>query len=180
MISNLGTLSVGACVPLAVTAQAQLSITIGMAMPELQAKLAGYAGVIAALTITPGSIALAAKIAAAAQVAGSLAAAAAVGLPGVSLQAAALLAIVAEIEASIGALNLGLEFVGSMSSLLAAAGVSAHVYSGRADAFGSEFQAAFAGGLPSGGGPAAATNALVLATTSAATWSAMGGVFRVS
>jgi len=171
-------MSIGAAVPVALTASAALSATIGPAIAELTAKLAGLGKLLLQVTVTPPTAALAAKVAAAGQVAAGLAATAAAGLPGVSLQATGLLAIIAEIELQLVALNLGLEFVGELSGLLATAGVCVHTYEGRADRFGSEFTAAFASGIPSGGGPATTVNAIVLATTSSATWIAMQGVFR--
>jgi len=78
------------------------------------------------------------------------------------------------------ALQLQLQLILDLFGLLANAGVHAYAYDGTAAGFGPEATAAMAAGLPGGGGPTQHINALVLATSIGATWTAMSAVFRVT
>lgn len=179
-VSYLGTLSVGGCLPIVVAAQAQLSIAIGKALPELKARIEGLLRVAFALSVTPPSIELVAKLQGALKLIGQIQAgiAAGVNLGGISLPNGVLLALLAELELSLAALNLGLDFVAELDAILGSAGVSLYTYSGRADGFGPAFSAEFASGVPSGGDGSTSANAIVLATTVPAAWASMKVAFR--
>jgi hypothetical protein len=145
----LGELSLGACVPLALTAQA-------LVVPELAAKVAGLLKVQAALTITPpsiaGQLALAAKMVANLEVAP----------PGASLQLAGIAKLLAEIQASLSAwVAIGVS--------LGTPGVFAYTYEGPANQL-------IPGGLP-GNPPAVPCNAVIFIATDAGVWSGMQAVF---
>jgi hypothetical protein len=58
----IGTMSVGACVPIVATAQAQLSIALGSAISQLEGKLAGYLKIITSLSVTLPPVEFFAKI----------------------------------------------------------------------------------------------------------------------
>lgn len=54
--SYLGSLTLGQCVPTALSAQGALDASIGVSLPEIQAKITGMLALQASLTITPPSI----------------------------------------------------------------------------------------------------------------------------
>lgn len=127
----IGSVSIGVAIPLLL----QLSLAIELLIPglitEITAKLAGYAKLSVQLGIKPpsltGSIDLAAKLSA------SLAAALSLGFtpPSVNFGAAAVLAIIAELEVKLGALKAALDLALQIKGLAAAAGVKLFLYEGK-------------------------------------------------
>jgi hypothetical protein len=164
MITRLGELSLLDVVPLLAELQAALAGAQAFAVPELQAKLAGLANVLAAITIAPP--ALGATITAALSTVASLQAS--IGGPTVTLQATAIASLIATLELQLAALTLTISVPNPS--------VSAYVYEGESGSIGVELQGAVNADLP--GAPGAMT-ALILATTSPSAWDSMGVVFAV-
>jgi hypothetical protein len=161
MITYLGSLSIGACMP-------QVTAGIAAAFADLQAR------VTALLAFNPAPIDFHAQLAIAVQMQANLSLAISLGLPVPSISAQ--IAIVASLVA---ALEAQLAIILNLQNALGAAGVFAYAYQGRADAFGGELAITLATGFPGGLG-ADNTNALVLATTTPATWTALQLVFKTS
>jgi hypothetical protein len=153
-LAYVGSRTVGECVPLAVTAQ-------GIALAQLQPKLAGLLNVSAALTIGPPSLAV--------TIQGAIAAVAALQAsitgPTITLQAAAVLDLIASLQAQIALL---LQF----SVLFGSAGVHAYVYDGRNSGFAQQVNAVLPNGFP-GAAASSGANAIVLGCTSPTTFSAL-------
>ena len=175
MITYLGSLSIGAAVPGAAALAAAGQAGINLALPDIQARLA------ALVQFTPQPVDFQAQLILAQQIVASIEAAIALGLapPSIDAQLAIVAALVAELEAAIANVHAQLTIIVDIAALLGTAGVHAYAYSGRADDLGGEFAAELVGGFP-GGGPTDSTNALLLATTSGATWTAMQGVFKTT
>lgn len=164
-ITKIGELTLAQVVPLLATFSDALTFAQGIAVGELEAKLAGLGNVLAAITVAPP--ALGATIEAAIGTVASLQAA--VGGPTVTLQATAIAALIADLNASLATLTASVS--------IPSATVSAYVYDGPSANIGAELQAAMSS-LP-GSGPGDHANALILATTSSAAWTTMGRVFRL-
>jgi len=169
-----GSLTLGAAIPGATAAAAAGASGIGLALPDIQARLA------ALLAFNPQPIDFAADLVLAQQMVTSLSAAIALGLtpPSMAAQIAAINALIAELLANVSAVNAQLEIILAFQGLLASAGVHTYAYAGPVNAFGSEFSAELSAGVP-GGSPTQASNAVVLLTTIGATWDAMAQVFKV-
>jgi hypothetical protein len=164
--------------PLVLAASAELSASIGIVLPKLQAELAGLLDLQANLAIRPPSIA--ANIDVLLQLVGALQASLAIGLPGVDFQIAAVLDLIAKIQIDLGSLSASLDFGFNLKVLLGALAIDLYAYEGAANALGASLTAQLSMGLPSGTAPTSACNALVLVTESPVTWSAMSKVFRTS
>lgn len=129
--SYVGSLTLGSAFPTSLQA-------VGLALAEVQGKLAGILGVQAALTIQPPT--LSAALTASAKVTAELSAAISLGLPGASLQLSAIAGIIAQIQASL-ALLLAIQ---------ATLGESVHmyVYTGTAGPMGQSFATVLGAGPP--------------------------------
>jgi hypothetical protein len=167
MITRLGEISLSAAVPLLAEFQAALSLSSSIALPDLNAKIAGLGAVLAAITVAPPD--LTGTIAAALETIAALEAA--IGGPTVTLQITAIVALLADLNASLGTLTAGLAL--SIPSAV----LSAYVYSGPSALIGIELQSEINASLPGVGGHA---DALILATADSAAWAAAGVVFRVA
>ncbi len=163
MITYLGSLSIGACIPTSVA-------VIATAYADLQARVDELLEF--QPTITPLSFNL--QLDLLAQMTLNIQAMISLGvtLPSVQLQIDACIALVLALEAEL-AIILNLQLA------LAQAGVFAYSYVGRTDAFGGELATVLAGGFPGGAG-FDHTNALVLATTTPACWASMQLVFKTT
>lgn len=164
MISRLGELSLSAVVPMLADMAALLSTAQGIAVPQLNAQLAGLANILGAITVAPPQ--LGATIEAAIATVASLQAA--VSGPTVTLQASAIAALIAELNVSLGLLTVSISIPDAV--------VSAYVYEGPSSQIGVELQSEISASLP---GAPNQTYALILATTSRPAWIAMAGVFEV-
>lgn len=161
MLTYLGSYSLSVLLPGIVAA-------LALSVPDLQAR------VDALLAFSPGEISLAASLQLAASITADLTGAIALGItpPSLAAQIDIVLGILAGLQANLQAI---LAFQG----LLAHGGVYAYVYDGQAGSLGSELAASTSGGLP-GGTASEHCNALILATSVGATWTAMQGVFKLS
>lgn len=166
-VQVLGELSLSDAVPLLATFNASLQVAIGAALPDLQAKLAGLANVLAAITVSPPD--LTGTITAAIATVANLQAA--ISGPTVTLEAAAIAALIVELTATLGTLTA------AAALSIPSGALSAYVYTGPTAQLGAEVQAAVDATLPGAGGQ---TYALVLVTTSAPAWASAGLVFKLS
>lgn len=166
-VSYLGSVTLGQALPIAVSAQAQLSIALDSALAELTGKLEGALNVAASLLAPP---ALTATITATLQVLASMQLD--VGASGGVLQLTAVLALLAEVELQLVALDAAVDLSAALIAQLAVAGIHLYTFSGPANTFGPELTAATAAGFP-GGGLSDNANAVVLATSSTSAWAAM-------
>lgn len=166
-VQRIGDLSLAEAVPLLAAMASSLSVAVGFAQPELEAKLAGLGQVLAAIQVAPPD--LEGTIEAAIAVVGQLEAA--VSGPTVSLEIAAIVALIAELNVSLGQIALAAALEIPSGTL------SAYVFDGPTANFGAEMQTALNATLP---GAPASTHALVLATTSAPAWVAASAVFKVT
>jgi len=164
-ILRLGELSLSAVVPMLADMAALLSTAQGIAVPQLNAQLAGLANILGAITVAPP--ALGATITAALATVASLQAA--ISGPTVTLQATAIAALIAELNASLALLTVSIS--------IPTAVVSAYAYTGPSSQIGVELQSEILASLPGAPGQ---TYALILSTTSSAAWASMGTVFKVT
>lgn len=173
MITYLGELSIGEAVPGAAGACVAGIAGINAVLPDIAARLAALQ---AFVPITPISFGV--QLSIAQQLVPNIQACIDLGLqtPDIGLLVAALQALIDALLSTIAGITAKLDIVVDLQGLLAAAGLHAFAYAGTVGAFGGELS----GALSPVGGAGAACNALVLATTSPACWSAMGGVFKVS
>jgi hypothetical protein len=159
----VGSLTLGGIFPTVLDAVARLDATCAISLPNLQAKVDGLVNLVAALTITPPS--LAANVVACAAVLASLQAKLSLGLPGIALDVSALATLLASIEGDLGSIQGAASFSAELAALLGTAGVHLWTYTGRADSLGGPLTAALAGGPPGGGSPSDAMAAIVCAAT---------------
>lgn len=166
-VHRLGELSISQVVPLLTTFEASLQAALAAALPDLQARLAGLGQILAALTVAPPE--LSATIDAALATVASLQAA--VSGPTVTLEVAAIVALIAELEGQLATLDA------AAALSIPSATLSAYVYTGPTAQLGAEVQSELNASLP---GAPAETFALILATTSAPAWASASTVFRVT
>jgi hypothetical protein len=162
-LTYVGSLTLGAIFPSMLDAAARLDAVCAISLPNLQAKVTGLLNMMAAMTITPPS--LAANVTACAAVLASLQAKLALGLPGIALDVSALATLLASIEGDLGSIQAAVSFSAELAALLGTAGVHLWAYTGRADSLGAPLTAALAGGPPGGGSPSDAMAAIVCAAT---------------
>jgi len=182
----VGTLSVGAVCPVAVTLGAQLALRLGE-LNELYAEIAAKIGSLQANLALIADVKLPSIPSLTLGLQGALAGLATLVAQfplasvniGASLQADldALLTLRVAIQAKIAAV---LALQAELDLALAGAGIAAYAYEGHVDHLGSEMGAELADGLPGGGGAAQAVNALVLVCATPSDWAKLGAVVRVS
>jgi hypothetical protein len=162
MLTYVGSLFLSAAVPVVAT-------VFATALADLEARIAALQAALPSFTPPTVQLQLAQSIVA------SIEQSIALGIvpPSIDLQIGLFLAQIVELEAALGV-------VLDIKGLFAAAGVHVYVYDGDANDFGGELTTELAGGFPGGSGPTEHTNAIVFATTSGATWTAMAQVFQVT
>lgn len=173
-VSYLGSLTVGGALP-GVSAGVTAGVAgIDAALPDLVSRLA------ALQSFAPSPVSFTAQLGTAKLLVGSLEKAIALGLPAPSIaaQIAAVTALVTDLLASVNAVNAQLSILHTLQTRLAAAGVHALAFGGAAGALGAELETAV-GALP-GVAPGDDAHALVLFTTTPATWAALAALAGVS
>lgn len=160
----IGELTLGACVPIGLAAQASIDASVAASLPSIDANLAGLITVQAGLAVNPPSIA--AQLEAMAIVVANLQA----DMPTVSIDLGLMAAAIAELQAQLGALQAQVAFSASLTALFGTPGIYAYAYSGAS------------GGLIPGGLPGVTEstncNAVIFAATDAGAWSAMQAAFE--
>jgi hypothetical protein len=164
MIAIVGALSLADIVPLLATFKIAIDESTAIAIPDVQARIAGLGNVLGALTIAPPD--LAGTIDAAIQTVTQLQAA--IGGPTVTLEIGA---ITAQLDVLAGQLGM---LTAAASLTIPTGSLSAYVFDGASGAIGAELQGAVNASLPGAPGHA---NALILVTTSPADWAAADEVF---
>ena len=171
MLTYVGSLSPGQCVPMALLAQGKLSASIGLVLPELQARLEGMLAASVNLSIQPPTLAANLEIALA--LVAQLQAAIELGLPSASIDLTLIASLIAELQISLGALQLDLQWSLAFGLILGTPGIHLYAHEG---AVGDVLP----GGLPGGTGPnQPAIGVLLLATDSGAI-AALQAMFRTS
>lgn len=168
-VTYLGGLTVGECVPAAVTMQAAL-------LADLQAQLAAQAELVLQLNLNPGSFTIAAALETALGLVASIQAQIALGieLPSIQVQLDAAVAFSA-------ALQISIDLLLALQVAFGTAGVHAFSVDGAVNTLGGQLSGAFAGGFPGpGNAPTDYANALVLATSVPAAWAALGQILKTS
>lgn len=162
-----GVRTIGGAAPALSTAVAALDASVNVSLGEVQAKLSGAIAAMAAIEVSPPTLA--------SQLQGLLAAAAALqamialGLTGGSVNVAAMVAAIAELQASLGKLQASLALSASLGATLGTAGIYVYEWSGRAGD-------AVPGGLPGIAPDSESWGVLNVGATSAAI-SALATVF---
>lgn len=174
-LAYLGSLTLSAAVPAGEACAVAGAAGINAALPDIAARLAALAA------FSPSPPSFSADLALAGQIITSINAAIALGLtpPSLSAQLAIVAALVADLQAAVLAINAQLAIVVGFSSLLATGGVFGYAYTGAANGLGAALTTQLATGFP-GGAPGDSSHALVLATTSGGTWTAMQSVFKTT
>jgi|WetSurMetagenome_2_1015567.scaffolds.fasta_scaffold67380_2 hypothetical protein len=170
-LEYVGSVSLGQCVPTALTAWAQLTAALNLALPQLQAKLAGLLRVQAALSIRIPS--LDALIKAVTNVVVQLQALLAAPLPSVGLSLEATAALVAQITVDLGNITAQLGFAAQLALVLGTPGIEAYIFDGTAGEFPAAVTPEFASGLRIGGGPNLPIYAVLLVATDGGAKAAM-------
>ena len=170
-VKHVGSMTLGSALPTALAAQGAIDASIGLVLPEIQAKLAG----LLAVNLIPPTIA--ASLTTALQLVANIQAAITVGAPAVDIQLAAVAQLIAELQAQIVSLQAQLAFSATLSATLGASGIHLYSYDGEAGELGSELQAELSGGFP-GGQPSDATFAMLAAGTTPAAIAAIKAMFK--
>lgn len=169
-LTYLGGKSIGSLMPLAVSAQAQLTTSLALPMLDLQARLAGAIEVSARVALTPPTFA--ASLQTALQLIANLQAQIALGLPDVAIDVSGTLLVIAELQAQVTALQVALDFAASLSASFGTGGIHAYLLDGTAGEL-------VPGGVPGGTGGSERAYGLALVTTNSTTWSAMRTAFAI-
>lgn len=175
MITPLGELAIGGTIPGAAAVGVAGSAGINLALPDIQARLE------ALLAFSPGAVDFVAQLALANSIVASIQAGISGGLtpPSIAAQIAIIGALIADLTAAVVTINAQLSIILDFQGLLSAAGIFAYAYDGDVQDLGDELDAEIGGGV-GGGSPTDHCNALVLVTSTGATWTAMGQIFQVT
>jgi hypothetical protein len=161
VLTELGEVSVGACVPSALAA-------FGAVEGDLNGQLAAAGNLKIALDVGLPTVAVAAQIGATATAQAMFS----VTSPYFGLAIDANLTAIAAIQAQLAALA-------GIIAALGTAGVYLYQYSGTADSFGTSLQSVVGSGLP-GGHPSDHVDSIVLIASTPAAWAAIQQIFKTS
>jgi hypothetical protein len=168
---ELGQLTLGACVPIGVTAVGVADATLAVTLPDAEAKLAGALESQALFTLNPPSVE--ATIALLQAAIASLQA----SPPDATLNLVVIAQVVAELQGFVGSLQAQAGVSAGISATFATPGVWAYAHTGTPGGFGQDFTAEIGGGLPDSLDPDLPTYALVFIASDAGAISAMQTVF---
>lgn len=169
-VSYAGSLTLGQCCPLAVSASVALGSAAGTAMPDIQARLAG----LLTLSVQPPP-SIPQLIAGLQQTLFALQGMLVVPpLPDLPAFGAA----IAELQAAMLPLKAALALQGSLTSVLGSPGIRFYSYAGEAGDLGPELAGTLSGGLPGGGGPNETVAGVILLANDAGAISALRKLFR--
>jgi hypothetical protein len=150
--------SIGSLLPLSLQGVTALDASLALMLPELIAKLAGALKAQLSLSISPPALAGSLEVALKAVINLQIA----ISGPSISLDFSAIAALMAEIQAALGALSLNLALSIGLKLTFGHAGLHLIKLEGRVGDFGTDLQSIVASGLP-GGSPEDEGFALVLA-----------------
>ncbi len=172
----VGSLTLGGCLPGALSATAAGDAAIALSLPQLQARIDALIETAASLTVSPptfgATVIAVAQLAAGLELAGEL--------PSISLQLTALATLIAALEAEAASLSAQASILVGLNLLLGTAGVHMYTGVGRAGDFAGGLGALTSGSGFGGSGAGAASGAIVLAATSSAARIALGTFVGVS
>ena len=170
----IGELTIGEAVPGAAVACAAGVGGINGALPDIEARLAALSG------FSPQPFSFAAQLLQAQQIVASIQFAITAALPAPSFdeQIATVVALVAQLEAQIVAINAQLSLVVGVQNALLTGHLFAYSALNQAQLVGADLSASLAAGLP-GGAPTDTCNALLLITSTTTTWDVMRVLFKV-
>lgn len=170
----LGSLSIGGVMPGANAIGIAGAAGINSALPNLASQLASL------LAFTPQPVNFAAQISQLQTMITAIQLGVTLGLqpPSIASQLAAIAAMIAGLQAQISGLNAQLELIADFQGLLAAAGVHAYAFTGPVGNLSGELGARVDTTPGISGGDAG--NALVLLTTTPATWAALSQIVQVT
>ena len=134
----LGFKSLGEVVPLALDATVALDASIGLVLPEIQAKITGMIDLQAQLTLNPPS--LVTSLNALLDLAAQFQAAIALGLPSASLDLTAVATALAELNLLLGQLNAQIALSLGFKATLGSPGVALYRYSGSLEPLAGQLQ----------------------------------------
>ena len=166
-----GSKTLGACIPIALTAQASLAASLQLVLPELTGKLKAYLNISAALSVRLPSLDL--QIQAALKIVAQLQAMLTISGPVISLQLSVVGGLIAELNLKLGQINAMLALSVSIGVALGAPGIELYTYEGTADSLPSALSPEFVLGLRIGGGPNLPIHAVLLVATDSGAWNAM-------
>lgn len=164
----VGGLTIGEVVPIALTAQGAIDASVGLALPELQAKLSGLLAIQANVSLQLPTIA--GSISALLSLAAALQAALSVGAPSVAIDVSGIAKIAAQIAVDIGSLQAQLDIAVDLGLKLGGGSVHAYHATGQAIDI-------IPVGIP-GVGDTTEVNALILVAATSADWAAVQAVFK--
>lgn len=139
-VAGFGNLSLGQCVPLALTATGKFSANVAVRLPQVAARVAGLVSAGARFSLSPPSVA--------ARVDALVAAAGKLTLPVAIVDVSGMAAALASLQAELAALQADLALAASFNSVLGTPGVWAYGYTGTPALYGGEFNAEIGTGLP--------------------------------
>jgi hypothetical protein len=170
----IGSLSLGQCIPLALTATAGMSLGLSAAMPQLQGKFVGLTKVALSLSVkVPG---LQELIVAAGKTAQQLQALLSTPGPTGGISLTAVTGLASQLSTQIDSLKQQVDVAAGFSTLLGTPGIEAYRYEGGASGFVSAASPEFSNGLRVGGGPNLPIYAIVLVATDGGAAQAMKSV----
>lgn len=148
-----GSITLGQAIPAALSAAGELNASLGVTMPDLQARIDG----LLALSISPPPN-LAALVSAATSLLAALNLMLAAPIPDMTVVAS----LLADLQATMGDLTASLSFAATLQANLGTAGIHYYTFAGRAGDFGPQMQAQLSAGLPGGAGPSESIAGAVL------------------
>ncbi|WP_437606250.1 hypothetical protein WMF20_35360 [Sorangium sp. So ce834] len=170
MITDLGSMTLGAALPAAVSATAAIDVACDIAAPNVSAQLDALA------SFTPtASLTLAAQLELAQAIVSNIQEAITLGIepPSLDAQVAAAAAVIAQLQGMLEAVQAQAALGLALEAQLAVGGVRLLAFSGAQDTLGGELATAL-------GPDTTSAHALVLVTTSGPAWAAMQEVFTTS
>jgi hypothetical protein len=174
-VTEVGQLTLGACVPIAATANAALSAQLNVRLPDVEARLAGALAAQAKLAVSLPS--LAARIDALLAMVARLQALLELGLPEVTIDLSVMAAAIAALQADLGSINASVAVSAAIGLQLGVPGVWAYSYVGTPGTYGPDFAAEIGAGLPSSGDPNLPIYAVTFIASDAGAVNAMKTVF---
>jgi hypothetical protein len=162
----LGEASLGACVPIAAEAQVAGMVAVGISLPDLTARLDGMVGAQVGLTLHPPSIQ--AQLDLALQLVANLQAM--LTMPSASVSLGIVSGLIAELQVTLGSLQVQASLLASIGVTLGTPGVWAVHYAGTDEGL-------IPGGLP---GVSAPVEAVIIAGADAGAIAAIRSALRVT
>lgn len=157
----VGSLELGAAIPTLLAAQASITVSVGVSLPEVTARLDGWIALHANLLLTPPSFA--GQVTAVADLLAQLQLSATLGLPDVDFQVSAALVAIAELEGILAGLSAQLDFAATLQ--LGVGGIHFYRVESTSDQVGADLAAVLSAGIPGAPPGTQAYGVLMVGTT---------------